>query len=310
MSDPQSILGARRDSRPLGLAAVLTAVSCFALSLSVIKWPGVPGSVIAWWRLIGSTILWWVVLLVRRRRTGRPLPSREMWRRMLVPAFFFGLNISIAFTAYTRTSVAHADFIGAMAPLIMMPAGFLLFRERPNWRALSWGILSIVGIAIILFNGNEKGTATLRGDLIAIGGVAMLSSYLLASKRVRGQTDDRNIGTWDFMAMLMPLALITATPVAVATAGEEMWPLSWKAWAAIGILSVLTGMVAHGLLAYAHRSVPIATMSTLQVSQPAISVFLAWVLLGETIAASQLPGMALVLIGMGLVAWATHRTSA
>ena len=138
-------------SRLIGLGAILASVVLFSLSLSIIKWPGVPGSVIAFWRLIGSTILWWVVLLIRRRRSGAALPSRGTARLMIVPALFFGLNISIGFTAYTRTSIAHADFIAALAPLLTIPAGFLLFRERPYWRALGWGIVSLVGLTIVLF---------------------------------------------------------------------------------------------------------------------------------------------------------------
>ena len=31
-----------------GMLAVVASVMCFALSFSIIKWPGVPGSVIAW----------------------------------------------------------------------------------------------------------------------------------------------------------------------------------------------------------------------------------------------------------------------
>ena len=45
----------------------------------------------------------------------------------------------IAFTAITKTSIAHAEFIGAMTPLILLPLGALMFEEHPNWRALRWG---------------------------------------------------------------------------------------------------------------------------------------------------------------------------
>ena len=70
---------------------------------------------------------------------------------------------------------------------------------------------------------------------------------------------------------------------------------------------MMTGMVAHGLLVFAHPRVPIATMSTMQVSQPALSAMWAWVLLGEEIAAAQVPGMALVIIGLALVSWFSQR---
>lgn len=294
---------ARRE-RLIGIGAVLLAVLLFSVSLSIIKWPGIPGSVIAWWRLLGSSILWWILLRVRRARTGTPLPSASSWRRAVVPGLLFGLNISFTFTALTRTSIAHADFIAALSPLVTMPLGFVFFRERPQWRALGWGALSILGIAIVLFNGPAKGVSTWQGDVLAAMGMAGLACYLLAAKYARSQ----GVETFDLMALVMPIALVTATPVVLVLAGDELWPLPWKAWVAIAILSVMTGMVAHGLLVFAHPRVPIATMSTMQVSQPALSAFWAWMLLGEAIAPVQVPGMALVIVGLALVSWSSRRT--
>lgn len=296
----------QRRSRLVGIAAVLSAVMLFALSLSIIKWPGIPGSVIAWWRLVGSSILWWVVLHVRRARTGRPLPSAATWKLAVVPALFFGINISFTFNALTRTSIAHADFIAAMSPLVTMPLGFLIFKERPQWKALGWGVLSIIGIAIVLFNGPAKGVATWQGDLLAVAGMTGLACYLLAAKYARA----KGVETFDLMALVMPMALITATPVVLVIAGDQLWPLSWKAWTAVAILSVMTGMVAHGLLVFAHPRVPIATMSTMQVSQPALSALWAFLLLGEAVAPRQIPGMALVILGLALVSWSSQRSRA
>ena len=139
-----------RSPLTLGLLAVLGSAVAFTISLSVVKWPGVAGSAIAWWRLVGSAALWWAFLMIRRRRTGRPLPDRAAWRAAVPPALCFGINISIFFLALTRTSVAHADFIASMAPLVLIPAGFVFFGERPRWRALGWGVLSVAGLVIIL----------------------------------------------------------------------------------------------------------------------------------------------------------------
>ena len=57
------------------------------------------------------------------------------------------------------------------------------------------------------------------------------------------------------MATMMPLGVLTATPVALLIAGKDMWPLSAKAWIAACLLGVLTGMVGHGLIAFAQREV-------------------------------------------------------
>ncbi|MDA3033370.1 MAG: hypothetical protein O3B90_13790, partial [Actinomycetota bacterium] len=84
-----------RRAHTIGLLAVFSSVMCFSLSFAIIKWPGVSGSALAWWRLIGSTVIWWVMLLIRRHRTGRPLPSRATWLIVLPQALFFGLCISV-----------------------------------------------------------------------------------------------------------------------------------------------------------------------------------------------------------------------
>jgi drug/metabolite transporter (DMT)-like permease len=292
-----------RSSNVLGLGAVVASVMLFAVSLSVIKWPGIPGSAIAWWRLVGSSVLWWAFLIGRRRRTGAPLPSRATLRLVAPAGLCFGVNISLQFLGLTKTSIAHGDFIGSMAPLLLVPAGFVFFHERPRWRALGWGLISVTGLTIILTNGPTRGVATVRGDVIVAAAVVMLSVYQLLSKRIRAI----GVHPWEFMAIVMPVALITATPVAVVSAGGALWPLSWKAWTSVAILSVMTGMVGHVLLYYSQRHVPIATISMIQTSQPAQSTFWAWLLLGETITVRQLPGMALVIIGLSLVVWFSQR---
>jgi drug/metabolite transporter (DMT)-like permease len=294
-----------RSALTLGLLAVTAAVVMFAFSLSVIKWPGIAGSSIAWWRLVGSTILWWGFLVIRRRRTGRPLPGRAGWLHTAPAALAFGVNISVIFLAVTRTSVAHADFISSMAPIVLIPAGVVFFRERPRWRALGWGLLSIAGLLIILTNGPANGVATLRGDILVGFGVLSFAVYQLLAKRARAL----GVEPFEFMAILMPIALVTATPIALVSAGDDLWPLSTTAWASVAILSVMTGMVAHGLLYYAQRSVPIATISMIQTSQPSMSTFWAWLLLGEAVSTTQVPGMLLATLGVALVVSFSRRTT-
>jgi drug/metabolite transporter (DMT)-like permease len=293
----------RTTAHTLGLLGVIAAALSFAVSLSVVKWPGIPGSVIAWWRLIGSAMLWWAFLVIRRRRTGASLPTLAEWKLSTPPALCFGLNISLFFLALTRTSVAHADFIASMSPLILIPAGFVLFGEQPRWKALRWGGLSAIGLVIILATGSSTGVATVAGDLLVVAGVIGFAGYQLLAKRAR----QHGVEPFDFMAIVMTVALVTATPVALVTAGDDLWPLSAKAWVAVAVLSVMTGMVGHGMLYYAHRSVPIATISMIQTGQPTMSTFWAWVLLGETITISQVPGMALVTIGVAMAVWLSSR---
>ena len=294
----------RRSATLIGPLAVLGASTCFALSYVVIKWPGTPGSVIAWWRLAVATVFWWVFLAYRHVAKGAPFPSRTTWKYVTPAALLFGTNIAVMFTGATKTSVAHLEFINALAPIVLAPLGFLFFKEYPQWKALRWGIFSFTGIAIVLSFGPANGVATLEGDLLVATAFCAFLGYLLLTKRARAH----GVTTVDFMAVMMPVAMVAATPVALLIAYDSFIPDNPKTWASIFILAVLTGVVAHGLLVFAQRIVPIATISMIQAGQPATSTFLAWVFLGETISLNQAPGMALVIIGSILVVTTGQRS--
>ena len=282
---------------------MMVAVLSFSLSSPLIKWSESTGSVIAFWRMAGAVVAWWAVVTVSRLRMGRPLPSSATWRAVLPPALLFGANIAVFFTAITRTSIAHAEFIAAMNPLVLLPAGALLFGEPPNWQALRWGALSIVGVSMVLFLGPDQGAASLSGDLLMIVVVALWTSYLLTSKRARAA----GVDTVDFMACLMPLGLLTAGPIAVLIAGSDVFGLSARGWLVVVLLTFMTGMVSHGCIVFAQRLVPVATIGIMQSGQPALAVFWGFVILGETVLAPQIVGMTLVVTGLALFTWSSQR---
>jgi drug/metabolite transporter (DMT)-like permease len=186
-----------------------------------------------------------------------------------------------------------------------MPAGAVFFAERPNVRALAWGSLSIVGLAIVLAFGGGQGGASIEGDGLMLVVVCTWVGYLLTSRRARTTVD-----VVDFMAMVMPIGLLTAAPLALLLDGDELWPVTAKAWVAIILLSVLTGMLAHGLIVAAQRDVDVGTIGMLQVSQPALAVAWSYILLGEEISLAQVPGMLLVLIGLAAFTFVSQRRTA
>jgi drug/metabolite transporter (DMT)-like permease len=291
--------------RPIGFAAVALAVLSFSISSAMIKWSASTGSVVAFWRMIGAVGGWWLVVLFNRQRHGRPWPSRETWKLVLPPGLFFGANIAIFFTAITRTSIAHAEFITTLTPLVLLPAGAFFFGERPNWGALKFGLISIVGISLVLTFGPEGGEATLGGDLLMVLVIGTWTSYMLTSKRARS----RGVDVIDFMACMMPLGLLTAGPIAASIAGDGLFTLSARGWFVVALLTVATGMLAHGCIIFAQRQLPVATISIIQTGQPALAVFWGFIILGESVRAPQIVGMVLVVLGLSLFTRASQKPS-
>ena len=72
---------------------------------------------------------------------------------------------------------------------------------------------------------------------------------------------------------------------------------------------MITGTVAHGLMVYAQRSVPVGVISMVQVSQPALAVTWSVLFLGSSVAGIQVAGMALVIAGLVAVTYFTRRAA-
>lgn len=291
-----------RHHRFLGIACVLCAVLTFSSSSSIIKWSHTPGPTIAFWRMLFSAVLWWIVLVARRRLRGRPLPTARAFRMTIPAGVFFGLNITMFFSAITRTSIAHAEFITALSPLLLVPAGAIFFGEHPDVKALWFGLVSLLGLSIVLFAGGDDANASIGGDLMVAVVVVLWAGYLLTGRRARGEVD-----VADFMTIVMSAGFVVAAPLAVVLAGDGFWPVPTKGWAAAALLAVLTGMLAHGLIAFAQREVDVATISILQVSQPALAVSWAYILIGEEIRLVQVPGMILVIAGLAAFTLVSQR---
>jgi drug/metabolite transporter (DMT)-like permease len=277
------------------VAVVLT----FSASSTIIRKAGAPGPTIAFWRMLGSSIIWTAVLRIRE---GHFVTVQE-WRRAIATGLVLGLNILLFYTAATRTSVANLEFISALAPLMLMPAGAVLFHEKVDRRAALFGIVSIAGLALVLFDAPKRGAATWSGNGLAVLSLATWSAYLLASRQLR-----RGMSVATLMASALPIATVTTLPLVVITG--DIGKFDARSMLYIGILTLLTGVVAHGLIVYAQRKVPIGIMSMMQVGQPALAVVWSAIFLSQSIRPLQILGMIMVVFGLATVVVQTQRRTA
>jgi drug/metabolite transporter (DMT)-like permease len=274
-------------SRSLGLGAVAFAILAFSLGSTLVKLAETPGVTVAFWRMVVCSFTWAVIMRIIDTRW---LTWADL-RAAVVPGVLFGLNITLFFTGVTKTSVPHAEFIGAMTPLILVPLGAVVLHERINPRALMFGLISVAGLVLVLGFSPAGGDATLAGDLIIGLAVMCWAAYLMSSRSLRM---GRSVAT--VMASITPIATITILPL-VLISGEVV-TITWRSVVFILILAVLTGTAAHGFIVFAQRSVPVSTISIMQVAQPAIAVLWSVLFLSQTVRPIQLVGMALVMVGL------------
>jgi drug/metabolite transporter (DMT)-like permease len=64
------------------------------------------------------------------------------------------------------------------------------------------------------------------------------------------------------------------------------------------LLTMMTGVLAHGLMVFAQSTIPIGSIGIAQIAQPALAALWSFLILGETLRAWQFVGMAVVLAGL------------
>lgn len=290
-----------RHSRTGGLVALIVVIGLFSMGSTLVKLAHTHGVTVAFWRMCLCSLIWWAILWFSEHRWLR----LDDLKASLVPGVAFGLNITAFFVGVTKTSVASAEFTGALTPLIVVPLGAYFFKERLRLGALAFGAISLAGLAIVLFNAPPNGEFSWTGIAWIGSALCLWATYLLTSRRLR---QGRTVAV--VMAHITPIAALVALPIGLIAFPGELTTFTVRSWVFIFILGILTGTLAHGLMVFAQKSVPIGVISMLQVSQPALAALWSVLLLDSTVRAIQILGMALVILGLIAVTVQTQRTRA
>ncbi|MCU1391946.1 MAG: hypothetical protein JWM34_374 [Ilumatobacteraceae bacterium] len=269
-----------------GALTVAVTIVIFSFASTLVKRADTAAELVAFWRMVITALVWNGLVLARGGR-----PSWRNIRRAALPGVFFGLDIAFFYLGATHNTVANAEMIGAMTPFIVVPIGAKFFGERLNPRALFFALFALGGVAMVLFGAPANGDASLRGCLFGVIALACWSGYISGTRHVRGEMD-----VADYMAAMTPTATLAVLPLALLHG--HIVSITMHGWLYIVLLTMMTGVVAHGLMVLAQATIPIGTIGIAQIAQPALAALWSFILLDETLHGLQIAGMVLVLAGL------------
>jgi drug/metabolite transporter (DMT)-like permease len=252
----------------------------------LVKRADTAAELVAFWRMVITSLVWNALALLSGHR-----PSWRNIRRAALPGVFFGLDIACFYLGATHNSVANAEMISAMTPFIVVPLGAKFFGERLNSRALFFALFALGGVAMVLFSAPADGDASVRGTIFGVIALGCWAGYISGTRRVRGE-----MGVASYMAAMTPVATLAVLPLALLHG--HMLSLTSHGWMYTVMLTMMTGVLAHGLMVFAQGTIPIGTIGIAQIAQPALAALWSFLLLGETLHGWQVVGMALVLVGL------------
>jgi len=226
------------------------------------------------------------------RLRGRP--ARELW---LVAGFGVSLAaMNLAFyAALARVPLGVAVTLEFVGPLGVAIAG------SRRWLDGLWVLLAAAGILLLAAPG---GTAVDPGGAaLALTAGLFWAAYILLSART-GRAFPGGSG----LAAAMSLAAVLLLPVGLLAAGTRL--LDGRVLL-LGLgVALLSSAVPYSLELEALRRLPPAVVGVLLSLEPAVAALAGFLVLGETLAAHDLAGIALVVLASGCAALASAGTPA
>lgn len=232
-------------------------------------------------------------------RTGFPSLTRKALKSLLLlaimqPGLYFTFEtIGLQYTSATKTSL-----IIATIPVVVLVLSALILGERLRRINLFGIILSLCGVALLVFG--EKTHATfdgaLIGDLLIFGAVLSASLYMVMTRRL-GDT----ISSLHITGMQIIFGAVLFFPAFLYDLPRLDWQaISTESLVALVGLTVFATICAFLCYNYALTKVPVARASVSINTIPLVTAFGAWLLLGESLTLLQLLGAAIVLLAVFL----------
>jgi drug/metabolite transporter (DMT)-like permease len=275
------------------LGALLAGATFIALSPIFVRVSEAGPTATAFWRVALAVPALWALYWAKPAARARRYSGK--WPLLLAAGFAFAGDLGFWHTSIKLTSVANSTLLANLASIFVTLAAWVFLRQRPTRVFLTGLGAALTGMTLLVHSSLEFSPTGLAGDALGVVTAMFYAAYILAVKGLR----DRGETTLHLMAVTSTVTAALLFPVALAT-GERMLPASASGWWILLGLALVSHAAGQGLIAYALAHLPAAFSSVSLLFQPVMAALFAWGLLAEPLAALQVTGGLIVLLGIYL----------
>jgi drug/metabolite transporter (DMT)-like permease len=290
--------------------ALLTGVAVVSTAALLIRWAlqagAAPMEIAAARLCLAALVMWPIAIWTIGFAAVKALidqVDRSLVKWTMIAGVSLAAHFSLWISSLDYTSVASSVALVTTNPIWVALAAWLWLGEKPRpkvWMAIA---LSIIASLLIswkdLQSGAEGGdlakSSALWGNLLALLGAMAMSGYMLAAKAV--QQHRPNWPLLPYVATVYSVAALVLSLVVGYVTGP-WWQLSLAAWPALLLLALGPQVIGHTLINHALRNLSPTVVAIAILGEPVGAALLAWFMLGESLAPSQLAGFALVVVAI------------
>jgi len=270
--------------------AMISSMLIFGTIGLLRKYIDLPSSIIALARAMIGTVFLLTLLLAKRK-----MPDIAAVRKNLIPLLLSGIvlgfNWILLFEAYLYTTVATATLCYYMAPILVIFASAILFRERLTAKKLL--CILVAGVGIILVSGIlETGfhsLAELRGVALGLSAATLYATVVLLNKRIS------NIAPMDRTIVQLAISAVVLLPYTLVTEDWSQLQPDTTSLILLGVAGILHTGVAYALYFGSIRVLPTQSVALYSYLDPILAVILSAIFLQESLSIATLVGAVLIL---------------
>ncbi|MBQ3523846.1 MAG: DMT family transporter [Clostridia bacterium] len=210
---------------------------------------------------------------------------------LCLSGIFIGINWILLFESYQYTSVATATLCYYMAPVFVIIASPILFKEKITLKKAICVIVALVGMVLVsgIIETGFTGIGELKGILLGLGAAAFYASVIVLNKKIK------NVPIYDKTIVQLVSAATILVPYSILVednSSVEITPL-------VIIMLLIVGVV-HTGFAYALYFGTIEKLHTQTVAlfsyiDPIVAIILSAVILSEKMSVFGAVGAVLIL---------------
>nr|WP_239094019.1 DMT family transporter [Bacillus sp. B15-48] len=272
------------------LAIAVTSISTSAI---LVKLSTAPSGVIAFYRLFFTVLLMLPIFILKYVSELKRITLVD-WGLSSVAGIFLAFHFILWFESLNYTTVASSTVLVTLQPIFAFVGTYLFFNEKFSVKAISAGVIAIIGSVIISWGDLKVSGSAFFGDMLALAACALITFYLMFGQSVRKRV---SMITYTFVVYI--ISSITLFFYVLFT-GEGFLGYPSIDWVYFILLAIFPTLLGHSILNWVVKWLSTSTISIAILFEPVGATVLAYFILSEKVIWSQIIGGLIVIFGIGL----------
>lgn len=219
---------------------------------------------------------------------------RKQIATIILAGAFLARDLTLWNGSFSYTSVANANLLVNLNPFNVIPVSYFLFKEKMMPKFLFGGLITLIGVLVLMTNKVSMSPDRLLGDSLSLGSSIFYAMFMITVYKLRDSVTSTIIMFISAFGTLLVLATVIffTEGFYVPQNFGELWPLL-----ALALVSQILG---QGLLAYCFGKANACLSSLITLSQPVVAALYAWVIFNESFNLQTIIAILITLTGVYL----------